>query len=315
MQYRMLGQTGLKISVMGMGTGGGSDPLGQESGVPEREVLDFLRFAYDQGINYFDTSPGYMDSEVLLGKALKGIPRDRLVLSTKIPLAAPDHVMNRKEIIALVQKSLKRMQTDYIDVLWIAGTLVEFYDTVIEEHLPVLEELQKKGLIRCIGSSEFSRMDGAHVWLQKLLQADILDAVMVAHNMINQSAQRYVLPRVIEKQLGAVNIFTVRNLFWNQPYLEKVVADLKKRQIISSDALPDKNPLGFLVDSGEVSTIPEAAYRYALHTTGVNAVMCGSKTKDELLENIGTFEKGPISEGLRSRLNSIFGLVEEVIGN
>jgi L-galactose dehydrogenase len=315
MQYRKLGRTGLNISFMGMGTGGGDDPLGQKSGVSESDILHFLQFSYDQGINFFDTSPGYMESEVLLGKALKDIPRDKLVLSTKIPLATPDHIMNENDIISLVQKSLKRMQTDYIDVLWIAGTVVEHFDTVVQDHIPILNKLKEQGLIRFIGSSEWSRFDGAHAWLNLLVEEGVIDAVMVAHNMINQSAQRYVLPGVIKKQMGAVNIFTVRNLFWNQSYLEQVIADLKRRKVVLADALPENKPLDFLIKSGEVDTIPEAAYRYALHTPGITAVMCGSKTKKELLENINTYEKGPLSSGLRSRIDTLFGQVEEVVGN
>ncbi len=87
MIYRRLGRTGLQMPLMGMGSGGGPDPLGQASGVPEREIHALLHRAYDLGITYFDTSPGYMESEAILGRALKPLPRDELILSTKIPLA------------------------------------------------------------------------------------------------------------------------------------------------------------------------------------------------------------------------------------
>ena len=88
MKYRVLGRSGLKVSMIGIATGG-LDPLGIKSGRSEAEMRDFLRFAFDCNINLFDTSPGYGNgrSERILGSALKGLPRDELVVSTKIALA------------------------------------------------------------------------------------------------------------------------------------------------------------------------------------------------------------------------------------
>src|SRR3954469_11093374 len=87
MLYRTLGRTGLKISIMGMGTGGGPDPLGQKSGRPEAEMIRLLQRAYELGINFFDTAPGYMNSEIILGRALKAMSRENVIVSTKIALA------------------------------------------------------------------------------------------------------------------------------------------------------------------------------------------------------------------------------------
>src|SRR5438132_693473 len=114
MIYRTLGRTGLKVSIMGMGTGGGPDPLGQKSGRPESEMHALLHRAYDLGVNFFDTSPGYMESEVILGRALQSLPRDRIVISTKIALAGsmpgnPIKIMRADEIEAAVDRSLRRL--------------------------------------------------------------------------------------------------------------------------------------------------------------------------------------------------------------
>ena len=174
MIYRTLGRTNIQMPILGMGSGGGPDPLGQASGKPEREVHALIRRAFDLGITYFDTSPGYMESEAILGRALKSFPRDDLILSTKIALAGimPDEsvsVMQRDEIVDAVDLSLKRLQTDYLDIMLMAVAGPEFFDVVVNEHIPVLQELQRAGKIRFLGSSELSRDDGSHEWLQRLL--------------------------------------------------------------------------------------------------------------------------------------------------
>src|SRR5688500_2690511 len=119
MKYRTLGRTGLSGSIIGMGTGGATDPLGQQSGRPESENLRLLHRAFELGINLFDTAPGYMDSEVILGRALQSLPRERLVVSTKIPLAGgmpgqPMNIMPPTDIAPAVDRSLKRLQMSHV---------------------------------------------------------------------------------------------------------------------------------------------------------------------------------------------------------
>jgi L-galactose dehydrogenase len=319
MNYRTLGRTGLKISIMGMGTGGGPDPLGQKSGRPESEARALLRRAYDLGINFFDTAPGYMESEVILGRALKEYPRDSYILSTKIPLAGgmpgePMKVMKAEEIEPAVTRSLQRMQVDTIDLLLIGVAGPDHLQLVLDEHIPVLQRLQRAGKIRFLGSSELSRADGDHQWLQAILPHGVLDVAMVAHNMINQSAQDSVFPLCREMNLGVLNIFTVRRVFSVPGRLQEVVADLKQRGVIDP-SVPDKDPLGWLVQSGEVATVIEAAYRYAAYTDGVSAVMNGATAVAMLEENIASVHKGPLKPETRERLHSMFGAVAEPIGN
>ena len=139
MQYRTLGRTGLKVSLMGMGTGG-HDPLGQRSGRSKKEMLRLLRRAFELGINLFDTSPGYGDgrSEELLGQALKKLPREEVVVCTKIPLAGGHsddvRVMKPEEIAPAVEASLQRLGLDEVDVLFMAVAGPQYYNPVINEH-------------------------------------------------------------------------------------------------------------------------------------------------------------------------------------
>lgn len=320
MTYRTLGRTGLKVSIMGMGSGGASDPLGQKSGWPEKEAHALLHRAYELGVNFFDTAPAYMDSELILGRALKNLPREKIVLSTKIALATGMHgetmkIMRADEIEAAVDTSLRRLQTSYVDLLLIGVSGPEHHDIVVNEHLPVLLRLQQAGKVRFLGSTEMSRSDGAHTWLQAILPRGVLDVAMVAHNMINQSAQLSVFPLCRRMNLGVINVFTVRLVFSVPGRLHEVVRDLKQRGVIASDAVADDEPLAWLLQDGDVETIIEAAYRYAAYTEGVTTVMNGANDITLLEQNVRSVQKGPLRPETVERLQAIFGHVAEAIGN
>lgn len=320
MIYRRLGRTGLRMPIMGMGSGGGPDPLGQASGVPEPEIHSLLHRAFDLGITYFDSSPGYMESEVILGRALKSIPRDKLILSTKIALASgipsePIQTMRPEKVNKAVDRSLTRLQTDYVDIMLLAVAGPDYLDVVVNEHLPVLQDLQRAGKIRFIGSSELSRSDGSHEWLKKILPTGLIDVAMVAHNMINQCAREEVFPYCVKNDIGVINIFTVRRVFGVPGRLEEVLADLIQRNVVKEDAIDLNGPLAFLLENGEAGTLIEAAYRYAAYTPGVTTVMNGANEIPWLEENVRNIQKGPISEGNRQRLREIFANVQEAIGN
>ena len=208
MKYRTLGRTGLKMPIMGFGTGGKVDPLGQVSDRPEMEAHTLIHRAYDLGIHYFDTAPGYMESEAILGRALRSLQRDKVIVSTKITLAGsmpgkPLTTMPAKEITETVEQSLKRMQVDYVDLLLKAVAGPQYLDKVMNEQLPVIIKLKEQGKIRFLGSSEQTRSDGGHQWLKKILPLDLLDVVMVGHNLINQSAQRSLFPICQQQNAGA----------------------------------------------------------------------------------------------------------------
>ena len=322
MIYRTLGRTGLEVSLRGIGTGG-LDPLGLNSSRPESEMVELLHRAFDLGINLFDTSPGYGNgrSERILGHALLQLPRDEVVVSTKIPLATsmpgePAKVMTAGEISGAVDESLKRLRMDYVDAMLMAvADLPEHFDTVIEDLIPELGKLREQGKIRFIGSSEMTRSDGAHVWLQRVLQAGLVDVAMAGHNMINQSAQRLVFPLCRQKNIGVMNVFTVRNLFGNMPHLREVIADLKLRGLIVDDAESTADPLGWLLEESDCESRVEAAYRYAAYTDGVTSVMCGTIDQVELEENVAFIAKGPLPTEIIERLRRTFGRIAEPIGN
>ena len=322
MIYRKLGRTGLEVSVLGMGTGG-HDPLGVKSGRAQSEMVALLHRAFELGIRLFDSSPGYGSgySEQLLGRALASLPRDQLVVTTKIALAGsmpdqPARIMKPSEVAPAVEESLRRLDLDYLDVMLIAvADFPENFDLVIEELIPELDKVKQQGKIRFLGSSEQTRTDGAHLWLQRVLPTDLMDVAMVGHNMINQSARRSVFPVCQQRNIGVLNVFTVRNLFWNPPRLQEVISELKQRGLLDAVDVPDEDPLGWLLKEGDCDSLVEAAYRYAAYTPAVSTVMCGTIEEAELEEDVQLIEKGPLPSSTIERLTQAFGRIAEPIGN
>jgi len=315
--FRRLGRTGLKVSLMGLGSGG-HNRFGQFKGVAENEIHRLVHHALDLGINLFDTSPGYWDSELILGRALKGIPRDHYILSTKVPLLkgwGAEDVATSDEVVESVENSLRRLGVDAIDLILAAGFVSDLtYRLVANDLFPVLEKLQKDGKVRYIGASEKSSDDGAHEWLERALQDDLCDVVMVAYNMINQSAERVVFPMCREKDVGVLNIFTVRNVFSNPDRLKEVIQDFKARGVLMQDALSDHDPLGWLLEGDEDSLVG-AAYRFVAGNHVVSCIMTGTINVDHLDQNVKALEKPPLPDEKVHRLRQLFGHIAEPVGN
>ena len=150
MQYRRLGKTELDVSVLGFG----ASPLGEEFGeIDPAAGCRAVHLAIDRGINFFDTSPFYGRtlSEKRLGEALVG-RRDKVILATKCGRYDLDSFdFSADRIAKSIDESLKRLQTDYVDVLHLHD--IEFVDRriILEEALPALERVKESGKARYIG--------------------------------------------------------------------------------------------------------------------------------------------------------------------
>ena len=153
MQYRTLGRTGIKVSPY---CPGGHD-VRRDGNADHDECIRIIHKALDAGINFVDTADRYSagESEEIVGKALKG-RRDSIVLATKVhgPMGTdPNQQGNsRRWIMQAVENSLRRLQTDYIDLYQIHRPAP---DTDIEETLSALTDLMRAGKVRAIGSSTF----------------------------------------------------------------------------------------------------------------------------------------------------------------
>ncbi len=153
MHYRRLGRTGLKVSEISLGSW---VTFGNQ--VDEQASIDIIRAAYDQGVNFFDTADMYAGgkAEVALGKAIKGLPREALVLSSKVfwpTLPGPNgRGLSRKHIFESVHASLRRLDTDYLDLYY-----CHRYDpdTPFEEVVRIMDDLVHQGKVLYWGTSEW----------------------------------------------------------------------------------------------------------------------------------------------------------------
>jgi len=155
METRLLGKTGLKLPVLGFG----SSSLGQEfRSVTLDEALQSVRVALDCGLNFIDTSPFYGRglSEVLLGVALRGVPRDSFKLCTKLGRYDLDHFdFSARRVAESVDVSLHRLGTDHLDILLCHD--IEFVQLrqIVNETIPALRKIQRTGKARFIGFSGY----------------------------------------------------------------------------------------------------------------------------------------------------------------
>src|SRR5947209_11518135 len=119
MEYTTLGRTGLKVSIAGLGCGGFSR-LGLGTGKSEADAIAIIRLALDLGVNFFDTAAAY-GTEPVLGKAIKAVRREDVVIATKAPFSLSSPRSTPENVVASLENSLRQLDTDYVDVYQLHG--------------------------------------------------------------------------------------------------------------------------------------------------------------------------------------------------
>lgn len=315
MQFRTLGRTGLKVSVISYGSGGPS-VLGQRTGLTDAAQDALIRRVLGLGINLIDTSEGYGRSEEILGRALKGTPRDAYIMATKWNPC--DREGNPKtdpaDLVRSVERSLSRMGIDAIDVMQFHGVVPSIYRTVVDRFHGTMKRLQEQGKVRFIGFSErfFSNPKHEAVVMALEQDGDLWDTIMLKYGILNQCAARRALPLAQEKDVGILNMASVRVKLTRPEELEVLMAEWKGRGLIPRDALPDKDPLGFLVHGG-VDSVVSAGYKFALDHPGVSTVITGTSRVDNLERNLAALLGPPLREADKQRLRGLFGHLEEAV--
>ena len=193
MKYRALGKTGIKVSsyclgAMMFGKGGNPD---------HDECIRMIHKSIDFGINYVDTADAYSrgESEQILGKALKG-RRDDVVVGTKVyhPMGDDPNQRgsSRRWITRAVEDSLRRLQTDYVDLYQLHRPTP---DTDIEETLSVLTDLVRAGKVRAIGTSTFPASDIVEAqWVAERRGLTRFRVEQQPYSILNRAIEREVLP-------------------------------------------------------------------------------------------------------------------------
>ena len=215
MEFRQLGDSGLKVSAIGLGTnnfGGRVDPEGTA------EVIDQ---ALDEGINLLDTANIYSKglSEEYIGRALKG-KRHEAIIATKVGGPMGDEPNrsgdSRKHIMAEVEDSLRRLDTDYIDLYQIHFT---DESTPIEETLRTLDDLVRAGKVRYTGCSNFAAWQVCEaVWTSRSAGITSFVSVQPNHSMLVREPEKELVPFCNEYGIGILPYFPLASGFLSGKY-------------------------------------------------------------------------------------------------
>ncbi len=309
MDYITLGRTGLKVSVLGIGCGGPSR-IGQNTGNSVEESISIVKYALASGINFIDTAEVYR-TEKIVGASIKNIIREDLVISTKKSTWGKLHP---DDVIKSLERSLSNLGTDYIDIYNLHGVVLQDYDYLASEILPILQDLRDQGKIRFLGITERFNPDPQHLMLQRALKDDCWDVMMVGFNILNQSARDLILEQTIKKNIGVLVMFAVRLALSRPQRLKECIDELIKNKQVNTSDIDENDPLGFLIHENGASSVVDAGYRFCRDEPGTHVILSGTGNLNHLKENIKTILKPPLPEKDVIKLREIFRKVDSISG-
>jgi aryl-alcohol dehydrogenase-like predicted oxidoreductase len=295
MEYRNLGKSGLKVSAIGLGT----NRFGAEH-VPQSAVNDMLDAALDLGINFIDSADVYTggQSEVTLGNALKG-RWDRFVLATKVfwPTGdgPNDRGTSRFHIMNAVEASLRRLQSDHIDLYYLHRWDAS---TPIEEAMRALDDLIRMGKIRYVGGSDFAAWQLAKANLLAEFRSWTALAVMQSHyHMLERGVEREMLPYCAEHGVGFVPYFPLAGGFLTGKYRRGQPAPAGSRGEVSdyvkgymTEANYDKIEKLEAWASERGHTLGDLAQSWLLAQPAVCSVISGATKLEQIQTNVRAIE-------------------------
>ncbi len=310
MIYRTLGRTGLKVSLLGYGTGGPSQ-FGARAGVDRAGRQRIIRRALDLGVNLFDSAEGYGASEEWLGDALDGVTREMYFIATKWGPPLGERAGRRADLAGLaesVERSLRRLRTDYIDVMQFHGVAEADYDAVVDRFYPTMKSLQQQGKVRFIGITFPLKSEPRHEGAVKALREGpkLWDTIMLKYGFLNQRAAKEVFPMAIEHDVGVINMAAVRLSLTRPGRTDEVVARLKSEAVIPRGELPDEKPFDWLI-RGDVDSVISAGYKFGANHPAVSTVLTGTSSIDHLEANAKALEKPALPAEDQERLVRLLG--------
>jgi aryl-alcohol dehydrogenase-like predicted oxidoreductase len=291
MQYRTLGRTGIKVSPYALGALMFATSIGNHD---HDDSIRIIHKALDAGINLIDTADSYGDSEEVVGKALKG-RRDSVVLATKFGRAMGDDPnqqgTSRRWIMTAVESSLRRLQTDHIDLYQIH---VPDPTTDIEETLSALSDLIHSGKVRAIGSSAMPASDIIEAqWAAERRGLERFRTEQPPYSLLNRGIERDVLPIAQRYGMGT--------LVWGPLGQGMLTGRVRKgqqndlRRAAFLKAMSDECRLDAveqLVPLAEEAGLPmtHLAMAFAIAHPGVTSALLGPHTMEQLDDLLAGFD-------------------------
>ncbi|MBF8149095.1 aldo/keto reductase [Winogradskyella sp. F6397] len=303
MKYRKLGRTGIEISEISLGTWAFGNKV--YGGVDEKDGINTIHAGIDMGVNIFDTAPQYGTpeqdgvAEIVLGKALKG-KRDKVHISTKfgrnptIKNGASQFYKSR--VIDSVEESLKRLQTDYIDVLFFHSPFSpeEIDDDVWEG----IEQVKRQGKVRFIGHS-ISMFQQTENMARQWAKEGKIDVIQVVLSLMNKESQE-LIEELQEYPIGVFGRECLANGFLSGAITKDtnfVAGTLNARYSREdiAERVDQVEAFKFLLRD-DVKNMPQAALRWVLDQKGVSTVLSGAKNISELKGAVSASEARSFTE-------------------
>jgi L-galactose dehydrogenase len=292
LKYRKLGKTGLEVSALSFGASSLGSVFRETD---DAESVRTVHAAVDGGINLIDVSPyyGLTKAETVLGKAIGEMARDRFYLTTKAGRYGADRFdFSEKRIISSLEESLQRLQTDYVDILFLHDIEFVPFEQVAEGAFLALEKLKQQGKIR------FSGVSGLPLAVfEKSLAHTELDAVLsYCHYSLNDTSLLDVLPLLEQKQVGLVSASPLSmGLLGNRPLAEWHPAGAELRAVC-------KQAAEHCAAKGE--DIAKLAIQFATANERVPTTLVSTANPDNICKNMEWTDE-PINEELLAEVLAI----------
>lgn len=291
MQYRSLGQTDLSVSSIGMGC----VTFGRE--VDPQSSLLIMDHAFEQGITLFDTAEAYAQgaSERVVGEWMRSRQsRDKVVLATKI-----SGLLTRQRVVASAEASLKRLQTDRIDLL---QTHVWDESTPLEETLGALTTLVQQGKVRYVGCSNYSAPQlKAALALSSTGEFSRLVSVQPPYNLVQRDIEADLLPLCAAENIGVISYSPLAAGFLTGKYRRGAAIPSGTR----FDVIPGHQNIYFTEHGYQVLEKLDAeatatgqshvqlALSWVLNQPGITSVLIGARNKGQIDQATGSRTKKP----------------------
>ena len=304
MEYTALGSTELRVSVAGLGCGGGSR-LGMNRGLRKAQSVALVHLAMDLGVNYLDTAAIY-GTEGIVGEAIKSVPRDQVYVATKATVRRGNELIPIADVIASLENSLRELDTDYVDVFQFHAVPPKSYDRIREQYAPALLREKEKGKLRHLGLTETPPNDPTGEMLKQASQDPLWEVIMLGFHMMHQVARRNAFPGTMENDIGTVLMFVVRSIFSIPGRLEETLKKLAVENKVPAWLGKSETPLDFLIHESGAESIIDAAYRYARHEPGANVILFGSGVEEHIKTNLTSILKPPLPVEDQAMLEKLF---------
>ncbi len=316
MHYRRLGRTGLKISEISLGAW-----VTFGSQVDEKAATELIHAAYEQGVNFFDNADMYANgqAETLMGAAIRDLPREALVLSSKVfwpTMPGPNgRGLSRKHILESAHASMRRLGTDYID-LYFCHRFDP--DTPVEEVVWTMNDLMRQGKILYWGTSEWE----PHQIMEALGVARALNLVgpsmeQPQYNMFHRKrVENFLTPVCREQGIGLTTFSPLYYGILSGKYNDGIPTGSRAalesmawmRDRITPERIEIVRHLTELADELGATTA-QLAIAWILRRKEVSTVITGASSLEQLDENLGAAD-------LEVRMtDAVLEHIEEIIGN